>query len=153
VGEPAEIMLQAVSYAEPFLPKEQPRYLMGIGMPDQIVKAVGAGMDMFDTCIPTRYGRYGTAFTKRGEVIIRNGEYKSDQGPLDEACDCFVCRKYTRSYIRHLFNTHEIVGLYLVSYHNIYFYLRLMKEIRQAIQENRFLEFEKEFCSCYGSTL
>lgn len=151
VGEPIELMHEMLDIVEPFLPEESPRYLMGLGTPDQIVKAVGQGVDMFDCCIPTRYGRYGTAFTKNGKLIIRNGEYALDKGPLDAACDCFVCKRYTRSYIRHLFNAHEILGLNLVSYHNVYFYLQMMRQIRQAIKENRFAAFEKEFLKCYNS--
>lgn len=152
VGEPDELLQEALGHTEPFLPGGHPRYLMGLGMPDQIVRAVGEGMDMFDTVVPTRYGRYGSVFTKEGRVIIRNGEFSRDQKPLDPACDCFVCKKYTRSYIRHLFNSHEILGLQLASYHNIYFYLKLMERIRQAIGEDRYREFQKEFCSCYNST-
>ncbi len=152
VGEPDELLQEALGHTEPFLPGGHPRYLMGLGMPDQIVKAVGEGMDMFDTVVPTRYGRYGSVFTKEGRVIIRNGEFSRDQKPLDPACDCFVCKKYTRSYIRHLFNSHEILGLQLASYHNIYFYLKLMERIRQAIGEDRYREFQKEFCTCYNST-
>ena len=152
VGEPIDLMFETLAAVEPYLPKEAPRYLMGLGTPDQIVRAVAEGIDMFDTCIPTRYGRYGTAFTKKGKVVVRNGEYAFDQRPLDEECGCFVCQKYTRSYIRHLFNTHEILGLTLVSYHNVYFYLNLMREIREAIQAGRFLSFQKEFLSCYDST-
>ncbi|MFH1359869.1 MAG: tRNA guanosine(34) transglycosylase Tgt [Candidatus Omnitrophota bacterium] len=152
VGEPVDVMFEALSYCEPFLPKEQPRYLMGIGMPDQIVRAVAEGVDMFDTCVPTRYGRYGTVFTKKGKMVVRNGEFANDQKPLDEHCDCFVCRTYTRSYIRHLFSTHEIVGCYYASYHNVYFYLKLMHQIREAISQGRFETFQKEFLSCYNST-
>ncbi len=149
VGEPVPLIFEAINHCVPHLPEEKARYLMGIGMPDQIVHAVGEGIDMFDTCIPTRYGRYGTVFTHDGPVVIRNGEYKKDQRPLDEQCDCFVCRKYTRSYIRHLLNAHEILGLYMTSYHNVYFYLRLMQQIRLAIQENRYAQFQKEFLACY----
>ena len=152
VGEPIDLMFETLEAVEPFLPKDLPRYLMGLGTPDQIVKAVGCGMDMFDTCVPTRYGRYGTVFTKNGRVVIRNGEFTLDQKPLDENCDCFVCKKYTRSYIRHLFNTHEILGLNLVSYHNVYFYLNLMLQTREAIKIDEFAQFEKEFLSCYNST-
>ncbi len=153
VGEPIDMMHDTVSIVEPFLPKEFPRYLMGLGTPDQIVKAVGQGVDMFDTCVPTRYGRYGTAFTRNGRLVVRNGEFAHDQKPLDESCDCFVCKKYTRSYIRHLFNTHEITGLMLVSYHNVYFYLQLMKQIRNAICQGEYGRFQKEFLACYNSTL
>ncbi len=153
VGEPVEFIFQAVDQVVPFLPKEKPRYVMGIGMPDQIVKAVGQGIDMFDTCIPTRYGRNGSAFTSKGRLIVRNGAYSSDLRPLDENCDCFVCQTYSRSYIRHLYNMNEITGLYLISYHNMHFYINMMRNIRQAIRDNRYQDFQKEFLSCYGSTL
>ena len=152
VGEPKNMIYDTVEYVKGLLPEDKPRYLMGIGMPDQMVRAIGQGIDMFDTCVPTRYGRYGTAFTKHGKVVIRNGEFALEQGPLDKACDCFVCKTYTRSYIRHLFNTHEILGLYLVSYHNVYFYQQVMRQARCAITAGRFAEFEKEFCACYDST-
>lgn len=151
VGEPVSHMFDAVNWVAPLLPQNRPRYLMGIGMPDQIVEAVSFGIDMFDTCVPTRYGRYGTAFTQKGQVVIRNGQYKMEQAPLDPDCDCFVCRTYSRSYIRHLFNAHEILGLYLVSYHNVYFYLRLMRDIRDAIKEGRFSLFKEAFLSCYNA--
>ncbi len=152
VGEPVDVMFESLDYVMPFLPEESARYMMGIGMPDQMVMAVARGVDMFDTCIPTRYGRYGTVFTKQGSLVVRNGQYSSDQKPLDEACGCFVCQKYTRSYIRHLLNVHEILGLYMTSYHNVYFYLKLMKNVRQAIADGRFDEFQKDFLSCYNST-
>ena len=152
VGEPVEVMFETLQFVVPLLPENLPRYFMGIGMPDQIVRAVGEGMDMFDTSIPTRYGRNGTAFTSKGKVVIRNAQYTHDGSPVDESCDCFVCQKYTRSYIRHLVNTKEILGLRFLSYHNVYFYINLMKKIRQAIQENRFPEFQKEFLAIYGST-
>lgn len=153
VGEPVELMFETLEWVEPSLPKDQPRYFMGIGMPDQIVKAVGMGMDMFDTCIPTRYGRNGSAFTSRGRLTIRNADYTLDQRPLDERCLCFVCQKYSRSYIRHLLNTGEILGVRLLSYHNVYFYVQLLARIRDAIEEGRFVEFQKEFLSRYGSGL
>ncbi len=152
VGEPVDVMFDSLSYCIDELPPDQPRYLMGIGMPDQIVRSVACGVDMFDTCVPTRYGRYGTVFTHRGKVVIRNGQYARDQGPLDGDCDCFVCQNYTRSYIRHLLNAHEIVGLYYTSYHNLYFYLQLMQRIREAIEKDVFDQFATEFFRCYEST-
>ncbi|MDP8264603.1 MAG: tRNA guanosine(34) transglycosylase Tgt [Candidatus Aceula lacicola] len=153
VGEPIEFMFHAIAQAGPFLPKDKPRYVMGIGLPDQIVKAVGEGIDMFDTCIPTRYGRNGSAFTSRGRLVVRNAEYTSDLRPLDDQCDCYVCQKYSRSYIRHLYNANEITGLYLISYHNVHFYIKLMQRIREAIESDCYDQFQKEFLSCYGSTL
>jgi queuine tRNA-ribosyltransferase len=152
VGEPMEIMFQAVEWIAPLMPQDKPRYLMGIGMPDQIVRAVSEGIDMFDTIIPTRYGRFGTAFTSEGRKVIRNGEFKNDLRPLDEKCSCSVCQKYSRSYIRHLMNAYEILGVRLLSYHNMHFYLKLMQDIRQALDEDRFQEFQEEFLGCYALT-
>ena len=153
VGEPIDMMFETLDWVVPLLPANQPRYFMGIGYPDQIVRAVGEGMDMFDTVIPTKFGRYGTAFTRRGRLVVRNNEFARDFGPIDETCRCVVCRKYTRSYIRHLVNINEILGIKLISYHNIYFYVNLMKQIRQAIAEDRYKEFESNFIGDYGVSL
>ncbi len=153
VGEPVEEMFKALNWVESLLPKDQPRYFMGIGYPDQIVKAVGMGIDMFDTCIPTRFGRNGTAFTSRGRVVLRNADCAKSFAPIDDACDCMVCKNYTRSYIRHLTSVNEILGLRLISYHNVYFYVHLMTRIRQAIEEDRYAEFAREFLKIYGSDL
>jgi len=151
VGEPVKEMFEAVDWVAPMLPKDSPRYLMGIGMPDQIVKAVGEGIDMFDTCIPTRYGRHGSAFTRQGRLIILNAASTKDERPVDEHCDCMVCRNYTRGYIRHLFKAQEMLGMILLSYHNLYFYLDLMRQIRCALDEGRYRAFQKEFYETYGS--
>ncbi len=153
VGEPVVEMFKTLDWVMPLLPKDKPRYFMGIGLPDQIVKAVGEGIDMFDTCIPTRYGRHGTAFTSRGKVVIRNGACAEDFLPIDSECECKVCRKYSRAYIRHLLNLNEISGLHLVSYHNVYFYITLMKKIRAAIDTDLYEIFQKEFLTKYGSEL
>jgi len=152
VGEPVDLMFESITTVAPLLPEDKPRYVMGIGLPDQIVRAVGEGIDMFDTCIPTRYGRNGSAFTSAGRIAVRNGAYTHDLRPVDEKCDCHVCKNYTRSYIRHLYNMNEMTGLSLLSHHNVYFYLKLMKNIRTAIEEKRFAEFQKEFLACYNST-
>ena len=122
---------------------------MGVGLPEDIIEAVGLGIDMFDCVVPTRYGRNGTAFTSSGKMTIRNAPYTQDFGPLDAGCSCYACRNFSRAYLRHLFNTQEILGLRLVSLHNIHFYLELMRKIRQAIREDRFSEFKKEFLSKY----
>ncbi len=153
VGEPVEIMFETLNWAADLLPSDQPRYLMGIGLPDQIVRAVGEGIDMFDTCVPTRYGRHGSAFTRQGRVVLRNAAHIKDFGPVDETCDCFVCKKYTRAYIRHLLNCGEITGLHLISYHNVYFYVNLMRQIRAAIEKDRYLEFQRDFLSQYSPPL
>jgi len=152
VGEPVDLMFTTLDWVMPELPESQPRYLMGIGMPDQIVRAVGWGVDMFDTCIPTRYGRNGTAFTSAGKVVIRNAPYAQDAGPLDPACSCFVCQKYSRAYLRHLVRTGEILGLRLLTYHNMFFYIHLMQRIRQAIEEGRYDEFRERFITKYEGT-
>ncbi|MBN1870321.1 MAG: tRNA guanosine(34) transglycosylase Tgt [Candidatus Omnitrophica bacterium] len=153
VGEPVPVMFETLDWVMLLLPEHKPRYFMGIGLPDQIVKAVGQGVDMFDTCIPTRYGRHGSAFTSEGRIVIRNAAYIKDFGPIDTACGCRVCKKYTRSYIRHLFNCNEILGLNLIAYHNVYFYVNLMKQIRTAIADNCFPEFQKKFLEKYKSEL
>ncbi len=153
VGEPVKNMFEAVDWVVPVLPENKPRYLMGIGLPDQIVHAVSCGIDMFDTVIPTRYGRNGTVFTYDGRIIARNAEFARDSLPIDPKCDCFVCRKYSRSYIRHLVNSNEITGLSFLSYHNLYFYNEIMRKIREHIAAGTFAEFEKEFLTNYGSEL
>jgi queuine tRNA-ribosyltransferase len=132
------------------LPKEKPRYLMGVGHAEDILEAVEDGIDMFDCVIPTRYGRNGTAFTSEGKLTIRNAPYIEDFKGLDPECDCYCCKNFSRAYLRHLFNTEEILGLRLVSLHNIYFFLELMRKIRESIAANRFLEFKKEFLSKYN---
>jgi len=151
VGEPVREMFEVLGWVVDKLPEAKPRYFMGIGMPDQIVKAVGMGIDMFDTVIPTRYGRYGTCFTDRGQVVVRNGNFKEDFGPLDPECDCFACKNYSRAYIRHLFNTNELLGLRLAAYHNVHYYVKLLRRIRAAIDEDRYTEFSADFYAKYGS--
>ena len=153
VGESVHEMFEALDWVEPSLPEDKPRYFMGIGYPDQIVKAVGRGMDMFDCVLPTRFGRHATAFTSEGRKILTNLAYKSDFSPIDPACDCIVCRKYSRSYIRNLCRLGEITGLKLVTYHNLYFYVKLMERIRQAIEQDRYPEFEQDFLVKFGSEL
>ncbi|MBF0485737.1 MAG: tRNA guanosine(34) transglycosylase Tgt [Candidatus Omnitrophica bacterium] len=153
VGETVREMFEVLGWVVDMLPEEKPRYFMGIGMPDQIVKAVGMGIDMFDTVVPTRYGRYGTCFTDKGVVVIRNGAFKMDFTPLDPECDCFVCKNYSRAYIRHLFNTSEVLGLHLAAYHNVYYYVKLMRRIREAIDQGRYPEFQDNFLRAYSSDL
>jgi queuine tRNA-ribosyltransferase len=153
VGEPVKDMFETLEWVIPKLPAEKPRYFMGIGLPDQIVKAVGEGVDMFDTVIPTRYGRHGAAFTRKGKLNLGNANFAKDFSPIDAACTGRCCRQYTRAYLRHLLNQNEITGLHIISYHNVYFYVNLMREIRKAIDEDRYEAFEKEFLSEYGSEL
>ncbi len=149
VGESVPLMFTAIDQTMPYLPADHPRYLMGIGLPDQIVRAVGEGIDMFDTVIPTRYGRHGSAFTRKGRIIILNAEFTKDLRPLDEQCGCQVCQNFSRGYLRHLIKAGEILGLRLVSYHNVHFYIQLLVDIRKAIKAGSFAEFQKDFLAAY----
>ena len=150
VGEPKNLRYNIINFVLEYLPKNKPHYLMGLGTPLDIIEAVEMGMDMFDCVIPTRYGRNGTAFISSGKITIRNAPYIEDFGPLDPKCGCYACKNFSRAYLRHLFNTNEILGLRLVSLHNVYFYLELMQKIREAIRQDRFLEFKKEFLKNYN---
>ena len=145
VGEPSELIHEITEYTGDLLPKDKPRYLMGVGTPLDMLDAIAEGMDMFDCVVPTRNGRNGQAFTWNGELQLRNSIFKNDFKPIDENCECFACKKHTRSYIRHLFNTDEILGLRLVSLHNIYFYVRLMQIARNAIKNNIYKIFKEDF--------
>lgn len=149
VGEEKGKIYETINFAAPLLPENKPRYLMGVGTPEDLVEAVSSGMDMFDCVLPTRNGRNGSAFTKYGTVVIRNARYSADFRPIEDGCGCLACRNYTRAYIRHLLNIDEILGIRLISLHNVYFYINLMKQIRQAIEESRFSEFKKEFLNEY----
>ncbi len=152
VGEPSNLMYTTASLVADLLPQGSPRYLMGVGLPEDIIEGVERGVDMFDCVVPTRYGRNGSAFTSEGKITIRNAPYINDLGPLDSKCDCYTCKNFSRAYLRHLFNTDEILGLRLVSLHNINFYLAMMRKIREAINQDRFKEFKKEFLARYNST-
>jgi len=151
VGEPKNLRYNIVNFSLGFLPQDKPRYLMGLGMPQDIIEAVELGVDMFDCVIPTRYGRNGTAFTSEGKLTIRNAPYTEDFNPLDAKCSCYTCQSFSRAYLRHLFNTDEILGLRLVSLHNVHFYLELMRKIREAIRQDKFIEFKKRFLSNYSN--
>lgn len=152
VGEPMDIMCDILEYTTPFLPKDKPRYLMGVGSPDFLFEAVERGIDMADCVLPTRIARNGTAMTSKGRIIIKNAKYADDFTPLDPECDCYTCKNYSRAYIRHLFNVNEILGLRLTTIHNLYFLLKLMKDIRQSIKDDNFYEFKKLFYKNYGYT-
>jgi queuine tRNA-ribosyltransferase len=152
VGEPKNLSYNIVNFALEFLPQVKPHYLMGVGVPEDIINAVELGIDMFDCVVPTRYGRNGTAFTSVGKLAIRNSPYIEDFSALDKKCSCYACKNFSRSYLRHLFNTDEILGLRLVSLHNIHFYLELMHNIREAIRQDRFAEFKKEFLRNYDTS-
>ena len=137
---------------EPFLPANQPRYAMGLGTPAQMVELVARGVDMFDCVLPTRVARNGTAFTRKGSLSIKAGACKADFRPIEEGCDCFACRHFTRAYLRHLLNVGEILGLRMLSVHNTHMYLRTMAEMRAAIGAGTFAEFRREFVANYVPT-
>ena len=143
VGEPKDVMIEYLNYTTEFMPEDKPRYLMGVGTPDYLFEAVEAGIDMADCVLPTRLGRNGTAITTYGKVVIKNAKYAKDFTPLDETCDCYACKNHTKAYIRHLMNVNEILGARLLSTHNLRFLLKTMENIRQAIREDRFLEYKK----------
>lgn len=145
VGEPKELTFSLLAHTAPLLPAERPRYLMGVGTPADMVRAVGLGADMFDCVLPTRLGRNGTAYTKAGKVNLKNARYQEDLGPLDPECACQVCRTYSRGYLRHLYKSGEILAARCLSYHNLHLYLRLMEEIREAICAGRYQQFAEEF--------
>ena len=149
VGEPREDMYRILEYITPKLPENKPRYLMGVGEPLDMLEAVESGIDMMDCVQPTRIGRHGTVFTKYGRLVIKNKVYELDDRPLDEGCDCYACRNYTRGYIRHLFKAKEILGQRLATYHNLHFLIKLMNDSREAIKEGRFKEFKDEFIKNY----
>jgi len=153
VGEPENLRYNMLNFTTGHLPKDRPRYLMGVGLPEDIIGAVECGIDMFDCVVPTRYGRNGTAFTSVGKLTVRNAPYIEDFRPLDERCGCYTCKNFSRAYLRHLFNASEILGLRLVSWHNVYFFLDLMRKIRDAIRQDRFPEFKKEFLAAYNNSL
>jgi queuine tRNA-ribosyltransferase len=156
VGEPKELTFELLAHTAPLLPAERPRYLMGVGTPSDIVRAVGFGVDMFDCVLPTRLGRNGTAFTRygaacadalavAGKVNLKNAQYQDDLRPLDPQCQCEVCAKHSRAYLRHLYKAGEILAARSLTYHNLYLYLRLMEEIREAILAGRYRDFAEEF--------
>ena len=145
VGEPKELMHSITEEFVPQLPTEKPRYVMGIGTPLELLHMIAQGADMFDCVNPTRYGRNGTAYTRTGKRVIRNGLYTKDMKPIDPKCACYVCQNFSRSYIRHLLNAHEMLGPRLVSYHNLHFFLDFMRSIRKAIRENRFSQYRRSF--------
>ena len=152
VGEPKPIMYDMLEKIEPFMPVNKPRYLMGVGTPDCFVEGVLRGVDMFDCVLATRIARNGTVFTRHGRLVIRNAEYAEDDRPLEEGCDCYACRNFSRGYIRHLFKAGEITAGRLASIHNLRFLIRMMEEIREAIMEDRFLDYRKEFYERYDMT-
>lgn len=150
VGEPKEVMYQMLEITTPLLPANKPRYLMGVGSPDALLEGAIRGVDMFDCVLPTRIARNGTCMTSQGRLVIRNAKYQDDFGPLDPECSCYTCTHYSRAYIRHLIKADETFGIRLTTYHNLHFLLDLMRKIRQAIMEDRLLDFRDEFFEKYG---
>jgi queuine tRNA-ribosyltransferase len=152
VGESKEEMEDILAHTMQYLPEDRPRYMMGIGYPEDILMAVSHGVDMFDCVLPTRNARTGNVFTSEGPLIYRNAEYANDERPLDPNCDCRVCKRYNRAYIRHLYNLSEITGMVLASYHSTYFFQQLMRDIRAAIEAGEFEAFRSAFLGRYSSS-
>ena len=150
VGEPKELMYEIMDDCVDYLPAEKPRYLMGVGSPDCLFEGVERGIDMFDCVLPTRIARHGMAMTSQGRVNIKNAKYERDFTPLDPHCDCYTCRNYSKAYLRHLFKCDEILSSMLMTTHNLHFLVNTMAGIRKAIEEDRFLEYKKEFYDSYG---
>jgi len=151
VGEGQELMFKTLDNTTVFMEENKPRYLMGVGKPDDIIGAVKRGVDMFDCVLPTRSGRTGQAFTSKGQVNIKNSRHTLDTRPLDNECFCFTCQNYNRAYLHHLFKAQEILGLMLLSLHNLHFYLGMMKLIREAIKNKNFENYERDFLKNYYS--
>ena len=149
VGEPKEEFLKILKYTTPLMPKDKPRYLMGVGEPTDLFEGVERGIDMFDCVLPTRLARHGHAFTRNGKINLRNAKYKEDFTPVDETCDCKCCKNYTKAYIRHLLVANETLGQRLLSIHNLRFLIKIMEDIRVSIKEDRFLDFKEEFYKNY----
>ena len=153
VGETADVMYHIIEQVEPFMPKDKPRYLMGVGTPQNILEAVRRGVDFFDGVMPSRNARHGNLFTWSGKLNLSNEKFYDDPRPLDEKCDCPVCRTYSRAYIRHLFKAREMLGMRLCVIHNLYFYNTLMERIREALDEGRFEQFYKDHIEILGARL
>ena len=150
VGESKEEMYDMLEYLSTIMPVDKPRYLMGVGSPDDLIVGSINGIDMFDCVLPSRNARHGTAFTSKGKIQVKNSLLKSSHEPLDSECNCFVCKNYTRAYLNHLVKSEEILGMRLLTYHNLYFLKNLMANIRKAIQEDRLLDFKDEFFRKFG---
>ena len=151
VGEEKDVMYGVVEAIAPEMPADRPRYLMGVGTPEDLVECAARGVDMFDCVLPTRNGRNGQAFTSRGRLNIKNARWAADQRPLDESCACAVCRRHTRAYVRHLYAAGEMLGAVLLSHHNLAFFLDTMRRVRQAIRSGEFTRFRREFLVGLGS--
>jgi queuine tRNA-ribosyltransferase len=149
VGEPEEEMMRSVQSAEPFLPTDRPRYAMGLGTPPQMLEMIARGMDMFDCVLPTRLARNGTAFTARGTLNLKNAEFAMEKSPIEEGCACPACREFSRGYIRHLVKAEEILGLRLITLHNLHFYIDLMRQARAALESGKFAELRAKVVGSY----
>ena len=149
VGEPAEVMYEMIDVVEPFMPKEKPRYLMGVGTPLDIAHGINAGIDMFDCVLPTRNARNGTLYTSLGKINIKRREYAEDDSPLDPACDCYTCRTFSRAYLRHLYVSKELLAFRLNSLHNLTYFLNVVRQARRAILEDRYASFLAHMESLY----
>lgn len=147
VGEPKPLMYEMADHTLPLLPYDKPKYIMGVGTPEDLVELAGMGTDMFDCVMPSRNARNGQLFTSRGTVNIANAQYRLDPAPVDEACSCYTCRNYSRAYLRHLYKSRELLSYRLNTIHNLHYYLELMAQIRTAINQDRYLTFKKEFYS------
>ena len=145
MGEPTEVMYEMIEAVEPYMPEDKPRYLMGVGTPSNIIEAVARGVDFFDCVMPARNARHGKIFTWQGAMNIKNAKYKLDERPIDPECDCPVCRKFSRAYIRHLFAAEEMLGMRLAVMHNLYFYNKLTERIREALDAGEFESFRQEY--------
>lgn len=152
VGEPKELMCEMLEFTTQFLPKDKPRYLMGVGTPDYLIEAVLRGIDMCDCVLPTRIARNGTALTSKGKVVVRNKTYEQDFTTLDDECDCYTCKNYTKAYIRHLIKAKEILGVRLLSIHNLRFLTKLMERVKIEIENDNLATFKEEFYKKYGYT-
>lgn len=151
VGEGKDNLYRVSSYTTSLLPKDKPRYLMGVGTPLDIITCVSHGIDMFDCVMPTRNARKGTVFTSKGKLILKAARYKEDPDPIDKNCDCYTCRTFSRAYLRHLFNTNEILALRLATLHSLYYYMELMQSIKEAIKNDTFNQLYKDIVTLYGT--
>lgn len=150
IGEPRDVYEKMVDYSVPYLPEDKPRYLMGVGSIDYILAGVERGVDMFDCVLPTRLARHGALYTSHGRVNIRDAKYKEDLSPLDDNCDCYTCKNYTKSYLRHLYVCDEILGKRLLTIHNVRFLISFMEKMREAIKNDKFLEFKEQYYEMFG---
>lgn len=153
VGEPTEVMYDIIEAVEPYMPKDKPRYLMGVGTPSNIIEGVARGVDFFDCVMPARNARHGKLFTWQGSLNIKNAKYKLDDKPIDPTCDCPVCRRFSRAYLRHLFTAEEMLGMRLAVMHNLYFYNKLTRRIRESLDAGCFADFRAEYSQKLGEKL